>query len=491
MIASFSRNADSVVPQVSGMTVSHDGGETFGPVRGSPFRNAPVRLHDGRLLAADYYSTAVDAHTNRLGVSVSSDDGRTWQPGQAVLTTPGTLSSWGVAHGSPVQLADGTLLQTFYARYAGSALQQPEVYASTDGARTFTRRGVLAVSGGGYEYNEATVAQVADGSLLAVLRRDGGAYSALFTTRSRDRGATWTPPAPLVFDDGSCLVPGVDPELLLMPNGVLVLSAGRPDVWLAVSTDGAGERWEPQRVTYHNRDGVRDTHGTSGYSGIAPLGPHRLIQVFDNCKLPGLRHDGRPDERMCPRDGRFEHGTAYGILRRHVRVHTPFAGPPAARIDLAGLLRRGGLTVETTMTWPPPGTPAAAARPRTGIGGAFDGSTEYWSSAVGATARGEVVLHLRRGVALGRIGLSLRPGHPADAEVYVSADGGHWGRPVVTVKAHTGYAMDYFTPEPPRSRAIRHIKIITTATTPCDAEIGPRCAMLNEIELYSAATGAP
>ncbi|MEV0389129.1 exo-alpha-sialidase [Nonomuraea sp. NPDC050643] len=473
VITTFTTNVDKVVTLTNSAAVSADGGLTFGPANQTPLRESPIELLDGRYFATEYYPDRTGPHTARLGVLTSSslDDEEGWVRSEATLTTPGDLLQGGATHGVPVQLADGTILITLYARYSDTGTYQAEVYASEDGGRTFARRGVIAGPSDGFVHNEAALAQTLDGSLLAVLRRDGGQYSTLHQSRSIDGGHTWSPVREVRFTGQDCVVRGVAPRLLLTPGGLLVLSAGRPDNWMAVSPDGLGEEWLEPRVTYHNRDGIWDTHGSSGYTGLAAVGPHRLIQVFDSCKLPGVRPNGLLDETACPAHGRFEHGGWYAVKRLLFTVAAPGAG---RRLDLAELHRRGDLEIDTTMRWSSP------YRPRARPGGAIDGSTGYWSGAV-AAGRGRYVLHLNRSYPLRRIGLSLRPGHPADARVYVSEDGRSWGDPVVTITGRTDYALRYDE----IGHTARHVKIVTEPVAGCDPEIGRACSMLNEVELYS------
>ncbi|MEU4575705.1 exo-alpha-sialidase [Nonomuraea sp. NPDC023979] len=473
VLVTYSRNADAVMESYkSAEAASTDGGLTFGAPADTPLREAPIQLHDGGLFATAYYLTRQDEHTNRLGVFTSPGLGQPWTRTEATFTSPGELIGGGVAHGLPIQLADGTILVSVYTRYTDTGKHQAEVYASADGGRTFTRRGVIARPSGVHVYNEAAIEQTADGSLLAVLRREGGQYATLATSRSADGGVTWSPVRELTFAGQDCVVRGVAPRLLLMPGGTLVLSAGRPDVWLALSPDGLGETWEDPRVTYHNRDGVYDAHGTSGYTGIAAVGPHRLLQVFDNCKLPGLLPGGGLNETACPDSGLFEHGSWYGIRHRTIDLPEPAPG----RLDLAALHRSGALTVESTMTWSSP------SRPRTRAEGAFDGSTAYWSGAVAAGGPGTLTLGFGKRQRFTRLGLSLRPGHPASARVYVSDDGVSWGEPVATVTDRTDYALRHVTFDPPVRG--RHVRIVAEESAGCDSEIGATCAMLNEVELY-------
>ncbi|WP_156326014.1 exo-alpha-sialidase [Nonomuraea sp. SBT364] len=473
VLVTYSRNVDAVMAYTSAEAVSVDGGVTFGAPADTPLREAPIQLHDGRLFATAYYLTRQDEHTNRLPVFTSAGVGQPWTRTEATFSSPGELIGGGVAHGLPIQLADGTILVSVYTRYTDTGEHQAEVYASADGGLTFARRGVIARPAGGHVYNEAAIEQTADGSLLAVLRREGGQYATLATSRSSDGGVTWSPVRELAFEGQNCLVRGVAPRLLLMPGGTLVLSAGRPDVWLAQSRDGLGETWADPLVTYHNRDGVYDAHGTSGYTGVAAVGPYRLLQVFDNCKLPGVRPGGGLNETACPARGRFEHGSWYGIRHRTIDLPEPAPG----RLDLAALHRAGTLAVDSTMTW------SSASRPRTRASGAFDGSTAYWSSAVAAGGPGTLTLGFDRARSFTRIALSLRPGHPAGARVYVSADGVSWGEPVATVTDRTDYAMRHLTFDPPVEG--KHVRIVADESAGCDPEIGATCAMLNEVELYA------
>ncbi|MFI7612426.1 exo-alpha-sialidase [Nonomuraea terrae] len=471
VITTYATNVDQVVTLTNAAAVSDDGGVTFGPPDGTPLRESPIELHDGRFFATEYYPARTGPHTARLGVLTSSalEDGESWLRSAATLHTPGDLLPGGAAYGAPIQLADGTILITLYARYTDTGTYQAEVYASDDGGATFHRRGVIARPAGGFWFTEASIEQTLDGSLLAVLRRDGGQYATLHQSRSRDGGRTWSPVREVRFAGMDCVVRGVAPRPLLTPGGLLVLSAGRPDTWLAVSPDGLGEEWTEPRVTYHNRDGIWDTHGSSGYTGLAAVGPHRLIQVVDNCKLPGVSADGTLNETACPAHGRFEHGGWYAIKRLLFTVATP-----GHRVDLDALRRSGDLRIATTMRWSSP------YRARTNPAAAMDGSTGYWSSAV-APGRGRYELHFERPYRLSRIGLSLRPGHPAGARVYVSADGRSWGEPVVTIRDRTDHAMRYDA----IGRTARHVRIVTEPTRDCDPEIGASCSMLNEVELYS------
>jgi hypothetical protein len=127
---------------------------------------------------------------------------------------------------------------------------------------------------------------------------------------------------------------------------------------------------------------------------------------------------------------------------------------------------------------------AVAAHPRARVDGAFDGSTEYWSSAVHAGGAGTFILNLDRTYALTKFGLSLRNGRPASGRVYASTDGTTWGDPLATVTNHTDLAMQYFTLASPVQA--KYLKVELDASANCDAVLGSSCAFLNELELYSS-----
>src|SRR5262249_39506161 len=102
------------------------------------------------------------------------------------------------------------------------------------------------------------------------------------------KGLTWTQPA---------LLPGltnslcVDPQLVLLPDGILVLGWGQPDptdtvnhpgrsCHVTLSLDGTGQFWTNDTITFTNRGGVSGGEST-GYTYDAAVGPNRLLQVGD------------------------------------------------------------------------------------------------------------------------------------------------------------------------------------------------------------------
>lgn len=116
---------------------------------------------------------------------------------------------------------------------------------------------------------EPALMWVPDGSLLCVLRKGG--KLPLAQCRSVDQGKTWTTPQLLAGH-------GVDPDLCLMSNGVLVCTFGRPGLHMMFSLDGCGREWT--QLTQ-----IGDWR-SSTYMGIAEINPDELLLIYDRNDSP-------------------------------------------------------------------------------------------------------------------------------------------------------------------------------------------------------------
>lgn len=471
MLSWFSQHPDVVGATGTGAVTSTDGGASFPASSYTANEPGGVELRDGTLFGTDVNPASISAGVATITVHRSTDGGATWQTSTAAVTLP-AATTWMTVAGSPLELADGTLLLTYYSTFTGYSQSSSYVVASTDGGATFVPRGYIArppSTTDGTAYNETAVAQLPDSSLLSVFRhQNGSTVSTLRYAKSGDGGATWTAPQDvLVSLDGAAAAVrnGVDPALKLLPNGILALSSGRDDNWVAYSVNGQGTGWVGS-LTYRNcpTSGSRE-HGSSGYTGIAASGANTLIQAGDNCA---------PGWGCSSTDSGFTMDANYRIWRRTLSALTPDVG----KIDLATGYRQGLVTVDTNLTWSDP------AHPRAGVAAAFDGSTDYWSSAVGAqTGTGSFVIKLDHPYDLTRIGLSLRNGRPESARVYTSTDGVTWNGPVAQASGRTDLALVYATLSAPTTA--RYVKIEVDPSTSCDPVVGTSCTFLNEIELYS------
>jgi hypothetical protein len=235
---------------------------------------------------------------------------REWMPERARLDDPELLRYsvegvfpvvwWGDVH----QGAEGALLAVVYpARMTGAdfAHVQCVCYRSADAGRSWQVQGRIlyrpdlvadpqAAKRDGF--SEPASVLLRDGSLLAVLRTtDGLGLGPMYQSRSSDAGKTWTTPA--VFRSW-----GVMPRLLLLGNGVLVLSSGRPGADLSFSIDGRGEIWTtPTPLVPLASAGVQDD--SCGYTGLLALDDDTFLVAYSWFKRPGA--DGIPRKAILVR----------------------------------------------------------------------------------------------------------------------------------------------------------------------------------------------
>ncbi len=170
--------------------------------------------------------------------------------------------------------ADGALLMAGYSktgpatpegRRAGKRFSH--LLRSTDAGQTWNH---LAVMGPG---GEPAVARTGPGRMTAVLRT--GPFRPFVQTFSEDDGRTWS--APVLIEVGS-----VCPDLVMMSNGLLACSYGRPAGCLMFSADG-GHTWTSHYV-------ITDKTGFN-YSGIVEVSPGRLLYLHDAGGLQALTID--------------------------------------------------------------------------------------------------------------------------------------------------------------------------------------------------------
>jgi hypothetical protein len=145
---------------------------------------------------------------------------------------------------------------------------------SKDNGRSFRMRSVIAADPSGNDIlAEATLAPTADGDLICVMRRADHNQKPMAITRSSDAGRTWSP-----FQSFQGF--GVLPQLRLLGNGMLVLSFGRPGVWLSVSPDGGRNWMDPIPVIEGDADKVHEH--SCGYTDMAALGDEWLLLAYSD-----------------------------------------------------------------------------------------------------------------------------------------------------------------------------------------------------------------
>ncbi|GAA0898518.1 hypothetical protein GCM10009557_73840 [Virgisporangium ochraceum] len=370
------------------------------------------------------------------------------------------------AHRDILEDPQGNLLLTYYTKSQGESAGAAEMAISRDKGRSWQRYATLFPPIGNRSFNEVGVSWAVNGDLVAVSRSHvGSALSQMYTARSTDKGRTWSAPVPVRIATASgepAPQTGVMPVLHLLPNGIMTLTFGRPDNWVAISPDGLGNSFEQAQVTYRNfpeqdTGAFQRTHGSSGNGAHAVVGPNRILQVGDNCA---------PSWGCPATDAGFQIDGEYRVWKKFVDIDAPGVG----RIDLLSKFHSGAVSIETDMK----GTNRDL--PETRPVGAIDGSTDWAASAVRETrdGTGRFTLNLDRTYTLTKAGLSLHPGLPSSAVVEVSTDRTQWTK-VVDTGTVTSYALTYF---PVDRVAAKYVRV-----TVKDPNRG--LALLNELELHS------
>lgn len=250
-------------------------------------------IHAPQGVTAAYGITLVD-YSVRGSVHIlagqaiwTRDGGAIHGPAQIFFYTPVNLSdSWINPHG--VALPDGSWLLTVAgfdaANKSDNGFYSLVVYKSVDGGRSFGYLSTIAtpaqVPWGTEGPSESDMVQLANGDLLCV-SRTGPGYSAgegratMLISRSSDGGQTWT-----LTNSG---IQGVNPQLLVLQNGAIVLGFGRPGLQLVFSEDN-GFTWK-KAVKLNTYD-----EWTTGYLDLVEIEPNRLMAIYD---LMGVSYEGK------------------------------------------------------------------------------------------------------------------------------------------------------------------------------------------------------
>jgi len=262
--------------------VSDDDGETWSRPTDDVVGGMGTLLRDGRAVVLSCWGPEPTADgTYPVTTLFYTNGGRNLDEKVAgTLTLPFVLSPH--FHRSIVELPDGTLLATIYGHQEGHTKYSSVLIESGDGGQTWETRSLIAHSeeADNEGFCEPALVRLANSDLFCALRVGGP----LHVTRSTDEGRTWSTPE-AVADHG------VDPALLLLSNGVLALSYGRPDVELMLSADGTGNSWGTP-ISIYRGPGCHYTSlieaenhdllvffSQSGFGGTAGLGPLNMMRL--------------------------------------------------------------------------------------------------------------------------------------------------------------------------------------------------------------------
>ncbi len=126
-------------------------------------------------------------------------------------------------------------------------------------------------------FSEPTVVELSDGRLLCVARSTlETVLTPLYKSISSDEGKTWSKPEAFTPN-------GVDPSLIRLGNGTLVLISGRPGVQLRFCFDGEGINWtEPVEMMHfpYVNNKLETFGGSCGYTDILPFNDNTFFIVY-------------------------------------------------------------------------------------------------------------------------------------------------------------------------------------------------------------------
>lgn len=284
LLASVAQGPDAFY-EPYGVLKSTDAGRTWTPVAGlDKTETAPLpllRRPDGAILGASRW-TWLQGDGSLLGKTVHLDataakftqfDSKLVLPREFMPEVKGDQliverHIWNDDDGG-VTLVVWSRKAVTDARGRRRTVRWSHLMKSTDEGHTWTRTATIGPGG------EPAVVRLSGTEQTAVIR--GETDSQMIQVFSHDAGRTWT--APIALETGK-----VAPDLVLMSNGALACSYGRPASCLMFSVD-AGKTWTSHHV-------ISDRVGFN-YTSIREISPGRLLYLHDAPKLGGLHVEVR------------------------------------------------------------------------------------------------------------------------------------------------------------------------------------------------------
>jgi len=225
------------------------------------------------------------------------------------------LAGFSVTDG--ITLDDGRLLALGYGCHKGGTVSSSVAdpfdagnnciftIESIDNGRTWTETGVAAdgIALDGWP-NEATLVRLRDGRLYSAMRYDGVATvlaeGALHQMWSSDDGRTWATPEPVQLIDSDHIPASVWPRTLVLEDGTLIMTYGRPGKHVICDPSGTGTEWqsmldltafeketqsllgvpESQQIQRRYDPAIRHWD-SSDYLAVATDGPRCVIVMYD------------------------------------------------------------------------------------------------------------------------------------------------------------------------------------------------------------------
>ncbi len=252
-----------------GVLRSTDAGKTWVPVKDLQFKTfAPqphLRLPDDSILGVSRWNVKYEPGTY-VGMSYRFDPkGESFTLFENLIRVPKDAGQIVAFDRDIWDLGNGKIMTATYTRATGDYAAY--LLMSTDAGATWNHFSTIGVG------PEPSVVRFSDTKMMAILRTLS--FGPLLQTWSHDGGQTWT--TPIALEEGS-----VAPDMVLMSNGVLACSYGRPGSNLMFSTD-QGQTWIHHTV-------ITDSGGFN-YTALREISPGRLLYVHDAPKLKSLYVD--------------------------------------------------------------------------------------------------------------------------------------------------------------------------------------------------------
>jgi len=233
-----------------------------------------------------------DQHDADLIILRSEDHGRTWSEPRPIATEVCEP----FAYGKIIELSNGDLLCPIWGKRTPDEAWRTGLVRSRDGGRTWGEHVTI-----GYDpdptlptsqdeavhcagFNEATLLELPDGRIVAVLRQQGvaGGKRELYRSMSTDAGRTWSEPECLaLWGTSPSLHPGPSGEIILgyrnhlgNPQGLAAAGVG-----VSLSSD-AGRTWS-RHMLLEDPQGHRYGHEfEAGYPAFLDLDDERMLILF-------------------------------------------------------------------------------------------------------------------------------------------------------------------------------------------------------------------
>lgn len=270
--------------------LSTDDGKTWQRRESGTIGAGATQLRSGRVLGMAYRTLPIEGREGWYrGERYESDDGGKTVRGplEAEFHVPQAKAAQGHAfHPGPlfmrsiVERPDGTLVALMGGWFKGDDAPCPQnarrpysrtyVCESADEGKTWRFLSTIGYDKIGSEgYNEASMKALPNGDLITVLRtgtsRDLACPdSPVMVSISKDKGKTWEKP----WRAGTN---GVFPDVIVLSDGTLAASYGRPGSCIMFSVDG-GRTWTDHTVV--------DVTIYSGYTTIREIAPGTILMAF-------------------------------------------------------------------------------------------------------------------------------------------------------------------------------------------------------------------